>query len=119
MDLRKQGFGYKRISEALNLSLGTVKSFCRRNENAQESARPDVIDTRPNGAVAESDEAAARPSEIDAQADETYAIPFHPPHLRTSHLKTFRFRRSVSTAACRCMSCQESVRGNSAPIPVA
>ncbi len=29
--LRKQFFGYKAIAEKLNLSVNTVKSFCRRN----------------------------------------------------------------------------------------
>ena len=31
--LRRQGHGYKRISQALDLPLNTVKSFCRRNES--------------------------------------------------------------------------------------
>ena len=30
-ELRKQGFGYKRIAQALKLSEGTVKTFCHRN----------------------------------------------------------------------------------------
>ncbi len=29
--LRKQFFGYKAIAKKLNLSVNTVKSFCRRN----------------------------------------------------------------------------------------
>ena len=31
-NLRAQGFGYKKISTELGLSLNTVKSFCKRNQ---------------------------------------------------------------------------------------
>ena len=30
--LRSKGYGYKRIAEELDIPLGTVKSYCRRNE---------------------------------------------------------------------------------------
>ena len=40
-ELRKQGFGYKRIAQALNLSEGTVKTFCHRN--AVTGTSPEVI----------------------------------------------------------------------------
>lgn len=41
VDLRRQGFGYKRIAQTLNLSEGTVKTFCHRN--AMACASPETI----------------------------------------------------------------------------
>lgn len=39
--LRSKGYGYKRIAEELDIPLGTVKSYCRRNEvNGTEKRCP-------------------------------------------------------------------------------
>ena len=41
-ELRQQGFGYKRIADALSLPLNTVKSFCRR-QNISQSLQVEQI----------------------------------------------------------------------------
>lgn len=40
--MRQQGLGYMKIGQELNISVNTVRSFCRRNESADSSTVPTV-----------------------------------------------------------------------------
>lgn len=41
-EMRQQGLSYARISDSLNLSVNTVKSFCRRNNLSVHNASKDT-----------------------------------------------------------------------------
>ena len=44
--LRKAGYGYSRIADALGISKNTIKAFCRRNDlRGQAEAMPDITIT--------------------------------------------------------------------------
>ena len=45
--LRKEGIGYKRIAVELNLSLNTVKSFCRRDKECGLETEEQTVFTGP------------------------------------------------------------------------
>ena len=42
MAMRQQGVGYMKIGQELNISVNTVRSFCRRNESVDNSTVPTV-----------------------------------------------------------------------------
>lgn len=42
MTLRKQGLGYKKIAQQLNLNLNSVKSYCRNHQLTAKALLPEV-----------------------------------------------------------------------------
>ncbi len=42
-DCRKNGMGYKQIATLLNLSVNTIKTFCRRNNLTEEGMKPSTV----------------------------------------------------------------------------
>ncbi len=41
-EYRKNGMGYKQIASLLNLSVNTIKTFCRRNNLTEEGMKPET-----------------------------------------------------------------------------